>query len=288
MATMSACRRETADASASPAVSDAAPRRIVSIGPNAPEILDALSVADRLVGVDTFCLLPPLVRDLPKVGGLIDPDLEKILTLQPDLIILRGQCDPVEQWAKRGGVRMYHDATESLDDIYRNVAALGALVGRDTQAEEIVSRMRAQVARIEQAVAGLDRPTVLITAARNPDRLADIVTPSTGTFLDDAIRVSGGVNAFGGLDLRWPMVGPEAIVAARPDIIIELMPETTLSQELESRLRWQWAALDTIPAVANSRIHFLTLDHAMIPSPRFVEVIEELARIIHPDAHLER
>lgn len=261
--------------------------RIVSIGPNAPEILDALGVADRLVGVDTFCVYPPLVLELPKVGGLIDADLETILKLEPDLVILRGKCDPVEQWADRSGVRVYHDQTESLEDVYENVRSLGALVGRIKQADEIVTRMTAAVARVERSLVSVDRPRVLLTAARNPDRLADIVTPSSGTFLDDAIRIAGGENVFGDLDLAWPIVGPEAIVAAQPDVIIELMPETSLTPEFESRLRGQWAALDTIPAVANGRIHFLTLDHAMIPSPRFVEVMEALAKLIHPDVSLE-
>ena len=124
---------------------------------------------------------------------------------------------------------------------------------------------------------------MLLTLSRPPDRLANLLTTGRGTFLDEMLEIAGGVNIFGDLDMRYPQVSAEAIIAKRPEVIIEMMPEVKLTLKLKRQLLNQWKRFGTIPAVASGRIHFLTTDHCLIPSPRYVEIIEQVSRLLHPE-----
>jgi ABC-type Fe3+-hydroxamate transport system substrate-binding protein len=137
-------------------------------------------------------------------------------------------------------------------------------------------------------VAGLARPRVLLTVSRQPDRLADVLTVGHEGFLADMIDLAGGVNVFGDLDMDYPQVSIESILARRPDVIIELMPEVEMTPALHARIVADWGKLGPIPAVRKGGVHILTDDHCLIPSPRYVEIIERVSRILHPDRAVER
>ena len=263
---------------------DRVPRRIITIAPNSAEIICALGAGDRIVGVSKFCVYPPELMDRPRVGGLFDPDLERITTLKPDLVVLRGRSESLEQLCRRLGVAVYLDRTNRLADIEACVVELGGRLGRVTEAAAIVQRFRSRLDAIRKRVAGQPRPRVLLTAQRLPDRIANILTAGKGTFLNEMLEIAGGKNIFGDLDIPWPQVSLEAILAQRPAVIIELMPELELTDKLKQQLLDQWKRLGPIPAVARERIYFITDDHALIPSPRYVEIIEKVSRILHPEA----
>jgi len=119
-------------------------------------------------------------------------------------------------------------------------------------------------------------------------KLSNILTSTHGTFLDEMITIAGGENAFAHLDVTYPQVSTESIVARRPEVIIEFMPGRELSEEARARVREEWSALTTVPAVADKRIYFITDDHALIPSPRFAIIVEKVAKLLHPEvAHGE-
>ena len=128
---------------------------------------------------------------------------------------------------------------------------------------------------------------MLLTVARQTDRLANILTAGKGTFLDQMLEVAGGVNVFGHLEMSYPQVSPEGIVAHRPDVIIELMPEVEMNAALKEQMLDQWRALGHCPAVVNSRVFFITDQHALIPSPRYIEIIEKVSRLLHPEPQRE-
>ncbi len=259
------------------------PRRIITIAPNSAEIICALGAGDRIVGVSKFCVFPPELKDRPRVGGLFDPDLERITTLKPDLVVLRGRSESLEQLCSQLGVAVYLDQTNRLADIEACVVELGGRLGRASEAAVLVERFRGRLDAIRKRVAGKPRPRVLLTAQRLPDRIANVLTAGKGTFLTEMLEIAGGKNIFGHLDIPWPQTSLEAILAQRPAVIIELMPELELTDELRQRLLGQWKHLGPIPAVAQGRIYFITDDHALIPSPRYVEIIERVSRILHPE-----
>ena len=261
----------------------AVPQRIITIAPNSAEIICALGACERIVGVSKFCVYPSELANRPRVGGLFDTDLEKIVALRPDLVVLRGRSESVEQLCTRLGVEVYYDRTERLADIERCIVELGRRLGRVREADGLVKGIRGRLEAVRKRVAGKPRPRVLLTVSRRPEGIANLLTTGKGTFLGEMLDIAGGENAFGHLDMAWPQVSSEAVVARRPGVIIELLPELELTPELEQQLRDQWKGLGPIPAVAHRRIHFVTDDHALIPSPRYVEIIEKVSRILHPE-----
>ncbi len=263
----------------------APPRRIITIAPNAAEVICALGACDAIVGVSKFCVYPPQLKKRPKVGGLFDPDLEKIVALRPDVVVLRGRSERLEELCRRRGIEMHLDETETLRDVETSITRLGRLVGRTDKATELVDQFRRRLDAIRKRTANRKRPRVLLTVSRLPDRLANLLTTGRGTFLDEMIEIAGGINVFGHLDMAWPQVSVEGIVARRPEVIIELMPEVELTLVLEKRMLAQWRQVGSVPAVVGGRVLFVNDDHCLIPSPRYVEIIDKVSRILHPEAN---
>lgn len=299
IATMPACDRaptitppasHTAALAAASTQPEAIPsryRRIISISPDATEMIGALGAADRLVAVSSFCIDPPRVKALPRIGGLFDINLELVLRLQPDLIVLRGDNRAVQELCARNRIRVYRDRTNTFDDIFQTLGELGELLDATDQADRLAIALRDRLAKIESAVAGLPRPRVFITLSRNPDTLAAVMTAGKNTFVDEMIRRAGGINVFADASLDYPQVSPESVLAARPDVIIECMPEAPITDALRDKIVKTWSPLAQVPAVASGRIHLLDLPHALIPSHRVVDTVAAVTRILHPEAKLD-
>jgi len=255
----------------------------VTIAPNAAEIVCALGACDRIVGVSKFCVYPPELKDRERVGGLFDPILERIVVLRPELIVLRGHSESVERLAASLEIPLYFDETDTLAGIDKCVRDLGERVGKQSEAEQLVKGFHERLEAVRSRVAGAKKPRVLIVVSRMRGKLANILTSAHGTFLDEMVRIAGGENAFGDLDTTYPQVSTESIVAQRPEVIIEFMPERELSDELLGQVRREWSVLSSVPAVANNRIYVIDDDHALIPSPRFAIIVSKVARLLHPE-----
>ncbi|MCG3129979.1 MAG: Vitamin B12-binding protein [Phycisphaerae bacterium] len=277
-----ACRRQVQ----APTVSGPA-RRIVTISPGADEILCAIGAAERVVGVSAFTTYPPELAARPRVGGLFDPDLEAIVSLDPDLIVVRGHNATLEDFAARRGIRLYRDPTEGLDDLRRCIRDLGALTGLESDADAVLAsldaRLEAARRRAEDRRAGRAPPRVLMTLARNPSELKELLTAGAGTTHDEILRRVGAENIFGDLELPYPTVSLEQVVVRAPDIIIELMPEVRVTPGLQSMIAAQWAPL-ACPAVASGRIFVLgdDLPHSLVPSLRTPEIADRITELLWP------
>ncbi|MCH8148350.1 MAG: ABC transporter substrate-binding protein [Planctomycetes bacterium] len=263
--------------------SKAIPGRIITIAPNSAEIICALGACDAIVGVSKYCVYPKELTSRPRVGGLFDPDLEKIIALRPDLVVLRGRSESVERLCTESGIPVYNDPTDTLAGIEQTIATLGQRLARREQADKLVERFRRRLAAIRTRFEGAKKPRVLVTISRHPGRLANILTSGKGTFLDEMITIAGGENAFGHLEMAYPQISPEAIIARRPDVILELMPEAELSEAARQGVIQDWKELSSVPAVASGRVFVLDDDNALIPSPRYVSIIEKVSRLLHPE-----
>jgi iron complex transport system substrate-binding protein len=264
------------------------PRRIVTIAPNAAEMIHLLGAGDRIVGVSKFCAYPPELLDRPRVGGLFDPDLERIIALHPDLVVLRGRCPTLEELCLKQGIEVYRDRTESLSDMQRTIRELGAALDRADRAEEIVRSFRADLARIRARVADRKRPRVLVTASRRPGELGSIMTFNRNTFVHEMIEIAGGHNVFGDHDMNYPAISLEAVLARDVAFIIELMLGEEDPDALASRVRLEWSRFDSVPAVARGQVHVITDAASVIPSPRCAQVIEKISHILHPEPCVEQ
>ncbi|UCE60041.1 MAG: ABC transporter substrate-binding protein [Phycisphaerales bacterium] len=262
------------------------PQRIITIAPNSAEIICALGACKRIVGVSKFCTYPAELQRRPRVGGLFDPDIERMVALRPDLVVLRGRSDAVENLCRRLKTPIYMDQTDTLPGIETCIIELGEKLSLQPRAQELLKQFRIRLAAIRDRVADRPRPRVLLTISRQPDKMADILTTGKGTFLDQMLDVAGGVNVFGHLDMTYPQVSAESIIAQRPEVIIELMPEVDLTEALRRQILAQWSKLGSVLAVARKRIHFVADENCLIPSMRYVEIIEKVSKLLHPEEEI--
>ncbi len=254
------------------------PRRIIATSPSNTEIICALGAADRLVAVSSYATHPPEILKLPKIGGLFDPDMEAILTLAPDLLVMRGRNPHVEKLCLDHNIRFYEDKTDTLDTLYNTIRELGDILDRSKEAAELIESTRIRLDKIKNAAASRKRPRVLLTL-RSPDKLGGITTVSRSSYLGQVIELAGGDNVFASLSTPYPQISLEDIVSKQPDIIIEAMPGEDNPEALREQLLRQWRDLGSIDAASQGNVVVLTEDYVLIPSPRVVLLAERLNRI---------
>lgn len=261
--------------------------RIVTLAPNAAEMIAAIGCADQIVGVSDYCVYPEALTTRPRVGGIMDPDLEQIVLLKPDLVVIRGRMPAVESLCAKRGIALHLDDTNSLDDIYRSLISIGERLGAGTRARELATEMHHALDALHARVAELDRPRVLMIVNRDVDGIRNVVTFGRGAFVNDVIRLAGGVNVFEELNVAYPQVSTEEILAAKPDVIIEAVEADKMTDARRAKMLEQWKSLPAIPAVRNDRVYILTEDYLLIPSPRVVDSVRRLSSVIHPEVDRE-
>lgn len=272
----------SAGATASAAASSAF-RRIVSLSPNVTEIVFALGQGHRVVGVSSYCNWPAEANRLPRCGGPMDTDLERILTLRPDLVIIHGQQDNVIRFCEQNRIVCHRIAPNDMAQLYEAVLSVGEKLGCRDQSELLVARMKADLERVRLAVRGRPPVRTYLSLSRSPDQLKGLMTTNGRGFVSEMLEAAGGVNIFADSAMRYPSINTGEILRRQPEAIIELEPGTTISPSQRTRMIAQWAELGTIPAVANNRIHFITDDYVMIPGPRVPLLAKRFAEILHPD-----
>jgi ABC-type Fe3+-hydroxamate transport system substrate-binding protein len=256
-------------------------RRVIANAPSNAEIVCALGAADRLVGVSRYVDFPEQLAPLPRVGGLDDPDLETLVALRPDLILQRGHNPHVERLCQKNGIRLYQDRTDSLATLDRTIAEIGGLLEREPQADALRQSIRKRLAAI-RARAPDSHPRVLL-AIRAPDRLAPVTTVGQPSFLTEVIAIAGGESVYADNPIAYPQIGLEEVIAARPDVILDVLPGERIDAQREQELRAQWDRLADLPAVRSGRVHFLTEAHVLVPGPRVVQVAQRFFELIHPE-----
>jgi len=264
------------------------PERIISIVPSVTQILFAIGAESQLIGIGSFDQVPEgydRTDEFARIGGLIDPDMERVFTLRPDLVVLYTSHVNQRQQLERAGIPVLEYEHTGLADIPQTIRSLGARTGRTVQAETIAARMDTRLASIRARVDGRPRPRTLLVFSREPMALSNIYASGGIGFLHDMLETAGGENVFEGLEREnVAQVSSEAILAAAPDVIIEVRyAEHVPAEEIEDE-RNVWRRLSTVPAIRSGQIHFLTGNHFVVPGPGVVEATEELARALHPEA----
>lgn len=255
------------------------PERIIAIAPSSAEVICALGAERRLVGISSYITWPESLLKLPRVGGLHDPNLEAIALLRPDLVVLRGSSASLERMCADHDVGVYRDRTDSLPSIFATITELGDLLGAADEADALNRDLRSKLDQIEQASQSDDPPAVLLTL-RGPERLANVTTVAGDTYLNELIRIAGGRNVFGETDAPYPQIRMEDIVARQPDVIIEVMPDLPMDAARRDALIAQWKPFNSIKAVRDGQVRFITDEFATVPSPRVTLMARRLADII--------
>jgi iron complex transport system substrate-binding protein len=259
-----------------------APTRIVSLVPAVTEVLFALGAGARVVGVGSFDRYPPEVTTRPRVGALLDPDLERILALRPDLVAIYASQDDLERQLRQAGIDVFPYRHGGLGDVPITIRAVGNRIGAGAQAAALADGVERTLASVRTRVAGRRPPTVLLVFTRDPNTLRGVYASGGVGFLHDLIELAGGRNVFDDVARESIQASTELILARRPEIIVELVTEGLSARTAASSDAWD--ALGSVPAVRDGRIVTLVGDEFVVPGPRVAAAAERLARVFHADA----
>ena len=253
--------------------------RIISLAPSITEILFALGVGDRLVGVSTYCDYPPEAKRIDHIGTFLEPNVERILAKRPDLVIGVPSPDnraPVERLQDLG-LRVLIVNPEHIADILAAIETVADAVGVPAQGSALVARIRREMAAVTARLDDAARPTVLMLVGRTP-----FIAAGTGTYQDELITLAHGDNLAAPAGAAWPMVNLEFIVSHAPQVIIDASMGGEEAPDRDSALAF-WANFPTIPAVRDRRIYGYRSYELLRPGPRIAQTLETIARFIHPE-----
>ena len=247
-----------------------APRRIVSIVPAVTQILFAIGAGEQVAAVSSFDQSPEAAT-LPRVGALLDPDMERILSLRPDLVVLYGSQVEQQGQLKRAGVPVLSYRHGGLADVMTMIRLLGDRAGRPLEAERLATRITQDLAAIDQRIGERPRPRTMLVFGREPDAIRNVYASGGVGFLHDMLEAAGGVNVFAEVQREAAHPSSEAILAAAPEVIVELQAEgATENPDVATADAWQ--LFSALPAVQSGRVHVLAGPELVVPGPRVAEV----------------
>ena len=259
------------------------PTRIVSLIPAVTEILFAIGAGPQVVAVSSFDTYPPEARRLPRIGALLDPNVEKILSLHPDLVAVFSSQTAVRQQLERAHIPVYVYTHSGLADVLTTIRDLGTRVGREKTADDLARRIHARLDSVRRRVAGRGRPRTLIVFDREKLALRGIYASGGVGFIHDMVTVAGADNVFADVEKQAVQATVELILSRRPDVVLELRADP-MDASARQREIGTWRALSSLPAVRNSRVYLLDRQITVVPGPRVADAIELIARTLHPEA----
>ena len=246
----------------------APPRRVVSLAPSLTEIVFLIGRGRSLVGVTRYCNVPSEASGLPKIGGVSDPDVERIVALSPDLVLCTTDGNPRDKVRalEEMGIPCFAVAPQDLEAVFAAVERLGILLGAADRgrAEAGALRRRARLAGPPSGTA--EKPAVLFVVSTAP-----IIAAGEGTFMDELVRLAGGRNAAARFSGRYPRLSVEGVVAARPDVIF-VAGMSGVERFPSEVTRWK-----EVPAFRDGAVITLDGDLVTRPGPRLVTALEQVS-----------
>jgi len=255
------------------------PQRIVSLAPSVTEMLFGLGLGDRIVGATDYCDYPPEAKKIPRVGGLGRPNLERLLSMAPDMVIATDlERKDLPDALRRAGIEVLLLKIGNFAELFDAERKMGEAVGEPERAARQVREMQAQLDAAAKLYAGVPRdrlPRVFIEVWSDP-----LITAGGASFLDDVVARAGGVNVAHDLERDYPTINPERVVEWNPDVILlcYMTEAKDAAAQVAGRIGWSG-----IKAVRERRvIADISPDSLLRPGPRLVAGVERLAERLHP------
>jgi iron complex transport system substrate-binding protein len=259
---------------------DAPPTRIVSLVPSVTESVYALGGQARLVGRSDWCDHPPAAREKPSVGGMINPSIEMIVALKPDLVFAtdEGNREETIVQLRRLGIPIYLVHAHRVDQMLDMVTRVAALIERREAAAPLVAAIRQRIESVRARVAPLPTPRVLYVLWPEP-----LIVPGRASHLTELIELAGGRSITAGEGDSYVRFSLEAAVARAPEVIV-LADHSATGTAAGRQAPEKWQRLTSVPAIKAGRLHSIDLSILHRYGPRVADGLELLARIIHPEA----
>ncbi len=255
----------------------ARPQRIISLAPNVTEILFALGLGSRIVGVTSYCDFPEEAKNREKIGDTLHPNLERIVALRPDLVVVTtaSQVEELVRHLDQLSIPVYVSNPRTVREVALSIRQLGEVTGNEKEAAAIAGEMERRIEGVENRVRNLSRPSVFYILQTGP-----LITAGRNTFINDLITLAGGRSISGEETADYPQFSRETVIARAPEVIV--VPASHGSALVsEEELRGAFAVT---PAIRFNRIVQVNPDWVDRPGPRIVEGLEQLAQGIHPES----
>jgi iron complex transport system substrate-binding protein len=254
------------------------PQKLIPLAPNLTEILYALGLGNRVVGVTNHCNYPPEVSLKPRVGSYISLNIERIISLSPDLVI--GTVDGNEHYVldllEQARIKVFFVNPRTVTQVMEAILMIGQVCGASETAKELSGRLSQRVDRVLGLIGSRKRPLVFLQIHIQP-----IMSVNRNTVHHDVIRLAGGINMTSDEPITYPRISLEEVIRRKPDVIVISSMERGGRFE---KTRQEWFEWKSIPAVQDKRVHLVDSDLIDRPSPRLIEGLEIMAKLIHPEA----
>ncbi len=248
--------------------------RVISLTPSATDLMVELGATEMLVGVDDYTTAPE-AADLPRVGSFLQPNLEAIMRLAPDLVIADDVHADLEAALRDAGIATLTCPMHALPDVRTGLVKVGARIDREEAAEAAVKRIDVAI-DAAGARTRANQPGVLAVIDSEVGGLGNLVAAGPGSWLDELIAIEGGRNALVASGVRYPKISPEEVLRGAPDVILDTSfvatPETIAAD---------WSSVASVPAVANGRVRVLREPFLQRPSPRVADALAALESALY-------
>lgn len=254
--------------------------RIVSMAPNLTEILFALGLEDKIIGVTMDSDYPVKAKEKTKVGTFWQPNIEAVIAAKPDLVVTLGFSQQINlaNRLERIGYKCLTLNIEKANELFEAIKVIGSQTGKFKEANELVSDIKVKLDNLQTTVETLDKVKVLWVVQREPLRVA-----GRDTFINEMIELAGGKNAMRPTLHKYPPIGAEQVIASGADVIIEMsMGQEDIAGQRNSAIQY-WTKFKNVPAVINKRIYVVKSDYVARLGPRFYEGVETIARNLRPE-----
>lgn len=242
--------------------------RIVIIGPNITEILFALDQDKKIVGIDEFSQYPAATENIEKVGGILNPNLEKILSLNADLLFISGSSNQIENFCRSHSIEFIPVFIDDTSSIYSSIENISDILTSKTYGDSLCTKLRSEINNITSNTPEYS-PSVLVAIVYGNQPPEKFMTVSDRSFIGELVNIAGGRNVFSDIPIPYPEVSKESIIIKDPDIILVIKPSNEIVNSGEIIRLWQ-ETYPNLKAVISNSIYILSDDYILIPGPRFI------------------
>ena len=258
------------------------PQRIVSVSPNVTEILYGLGAFDRVVAVSDYCTYPPAVKNLPRVGGWENSNIEKIAALRPDLVILTDAQQPfLKDKLQQLGMRTLTIPSRFLSDVFVAIEEIGTATGRQAEAKELARSTRTALGAVRNQAKALPSRSVLFVVDRTPGTLRDLYVATEGSYLAEIIGIAGGRSIAESTKSGYSKISKEAILTLNPEVIIDMVQGS--KGKFGENPEMVWHDLPELRAVREGHVYPIREEFVPHASQFVADTAQLFLRLIHPE-----
>ncbi len=253
--------------------------RIISLAPHITEIIYALNAQDQLVAVTDFCQYPEEAASKEKIGGLLDPNIEKIITLKPTHLFGLPSHEKLSRDLEKFGLIITMISNENIPDVLYSINKIGEMIDRAEQATHLINRINYTLDSLRENKINKNIPAVLMIG-REKGTLQNITVAGSNTYLDELWKIVGGENCYADLPTRYGTINLESLLLRDPEVIIEFDMKRKRGV-YRSDMSSEWDVLDNIKAVKQGNVFMIGGNHTLIPGPRLVLLAIDFSKIIN-------